>query len=244
MGTINTGETYTILGSTLQDICDAVKSKTGESSVNVNELANDIRNIGSKPLDCPNDIIFVDYDGTIIEEYDLAEYKKKAAATSQSYNTYYVPTPPTHTGLTFEGWNLENDTDIGTYVTKLGCAIIGANYHTTDDKTHLYITIEDESELSLMLTYYHSTTGYTSTIDWGDGTTSEVATGSGKKQTTHTYSALGSYVIKFYPSTTGTDKIRLGYSSGVRLLTQNPSFNSSYQYGPALNCVRALEMSS
>ena len=38
MSTINANETYTILGSTLQGICDAVKEQTGASSVAVPDL--------------------------------------------------------------------------------------------------------------------------------------------------------------------------------------------------------------
>ena len=43
--TINTNEQYTILGSTLQNICNAVKDKTGASEIEVTDLATEIENI-------------------------------------------------------------------------------------------------------------------------------------------------------------------------------------------------------
>lgn len=45
MSTIDTSRSYVIQGQTLQNICDAVKTKTGASSVNVSDLESTIRNI-------------------------------------------------------------------------------------------------------------------------------------------------------------------------------------------------------
>ena len=249
MSTIDTNKSYAIQGQTLQDICNAVKSKTGDQSVNVSDLPSKIASIqtggGDTTISYPKDITFIDYDGTILEEYDLSEYLQKPASTSQGYSTYYVPNPPTHSGLTFEGWNLTNDTDIGTYVTKLGFAIIGANYKTTDDKVHLYLEIEDQDELSLLLSYYHSAAGYTSEIDWGDGTTTSVADGKETKQNSHTYSTLGSYVIKISVGTTSSDTISLGSNTNnYTLISKYPTNNPSYGYGQEIKCLRKVELSN
>ena len=45
MSTIDTNKSYVIQGQTLQDICNAVKNKTGASTVNVSDLATEIENI-------------------------------------------------------------------------------------------------------------------------------------------------------------------------------------------------------
>ena len=43
--TIDTNKSYVIQEQTLQDICNAVKNKTGASTVNVSDLATEIENI-------------------------------------------------------------------------------------------------------------------------------------------------------------------------------------------------------
>lgn len=45
MSTIDTNRSYVIQGQTLQNICDAVKSKTSASTVNVSDIATEIQNI-------------------------------------------------------------------------------------------------------------------------------------------------------------------------------------------------------
>ena len=67
-------------------------------------------------------------------------------------------------------------------------------YTTYDGKGRLYITISSEDELEITLTMYQSVTGACS-VDFGDGTEPVVLSGTNAITTTHTYSAVGDYVI-------------------------------------------------
>ena len=243
--TIDTNRSYAIQGQMLQDICDAVKAKTGDSSMPVADLPKKIISIPTAdPEYIPKDIIFIDYDGSVIEEYDLAEYLQKSAVTSQGYNTYYVPTPPTHNGLTFDGWNFPSDTEIGNYVNTIGCAVIGALYKTADDKFKIYLNIKDPNELDLTLTYYKMSSTTSLTIDWGDGSTMGDASASGSKGRTHTYAQAGEYVLSVATNNTAmTNQFRLGASS-VPVLSRTTREHQSYAYASGLKCVTKVELPS
>ena len=136
---------------------------------------------GGEPVQ-PKDVNFIDYDGTVLHSYTVAE---AAALTA-------LPPLPTHDGLTCQGWNwsLADIKALGRAVT------VGAMYITDDGKTRIYIHLE-EGRTSPML---GCCPNGTVTVDWGDGTTPDTLTGTStstvKWTPTHEYSAAGDYVIK------------------------------------------------
>ena len=127
------------------------------------------------------DVVFYDYDGTVICSYTIEE----ANALTQ------MPTPPTHEGLVFQGWNHMLET-INSLTTP---AYVGAIYITDDGKTRLYIHLEKgrtSPRLALALEG-------TATVDWGDGTATDTITGSDMNDeiftSNHNYASEGDYVI-------------------------------------------------
>ena len=126
------------------------------------------------------DINFYDYDGTRVASWTLAEL---AAATA-------LPANPTHDGLTAQGWNWT----LAGLKAENAPMDVGQMYITDDGKTRLYITIAGTGRMSVPL-YWQQTVSEGVTIDWGDGSAAETLTGTGNKNTTHTYTSTGDYVI-------------------------------------------------
>lgn len=126
------------------------------------------------------DIIFIDYDGTILYSYTLEEMR----------NLESLPPLPSHEGLTCQGWNwtLEEIKDYN------NPNVIGATYITDDGKTRIYIDVPDDNfSLNCGFGLYQGS----AIIDWGDGNQEEI---DGKTSVStyfypHTYKKKGSYVI-------------------------------------------------
>ena len=169
---------------------------------------------GGEPVQS-KDVNFIDYDGTVLHSYTVAE---AAALTA-------LPPLPSHDGLICQGWNwsLANIKALGRAVT------VGAMYITDDGKTRIYIHLE-EGRTSPKLGCYPKGTV---TVDWGDGTTPDTLTGTSvstvKWTPTHEYSAAGDYVIKLSVSGSvsfaGINSLNqysslLRYSSGADLRNQ------------------------
>ena len=128
----------------------------------------------------PKDVNFYDYDGTLLHSYTVAE----AQALSE------LPPLPTQKGLVCQGWNWTLD-DIKAHNRAVD---VGATYITDDGKTRLYIKIAAEGRMDVPL-YFQQTVANGVTIDWGDGSTTETLSGTGKVNTVHTYASIGEYVI-------------------------------------------------
>ena len=122
---------------------------------------------------------FYDYDGTLVASYDGSEISGLSA----------LPDAPDHSSdvvpLTFDEWNWTL-AEIKAYYTANpnSVIIVGANYHTTDEKNHVFFTIEDTDYGDCW--FYANTSG---TVDWGDETTDSFSSGN----VTHTYSQAGTY---------------------------------------------------
>ena len=80
-----------------------------------------------------------------------------------------------------------------------------------DGKTYLYIKIAAPGRMIVPL-YFSQTVANGVTIDWGDGSTTETLSGTGKLNTTHTYSEIGEYTISLNPSSGCT----LGFGDGSK----------------------------
>ncbi len=175
---------------------------------------------------------FIDYDGTILHTYSAADF---AALTA-------MPTNPTHTGLTSQGWNWTL-ADAKVQVTAMGSCDIGQMYITDDGKTRVYISLVDSARLS---PYLGICPNGTVVVDWGDGSSTNTLTGTSltyTKWVQHTYASTGDYVITL-TVTSGSFAI-LGVdtsSNGSNLLTRVSSTSSSqrcYQ-----NAIQKVELGS
>ena len=131
-----------------------------------------------------SDVNFYDYDGTILHSYTKEQFLALSA----------MPELPTRAGLICQGWNWTLN-DAKEYVTDYGMLNIGAMYITDDGDTRLYIRIATEGRMTVPL-YWSQTVANGVSIDWGDGSAIQTFTGTGNKNTTHTYAKHGDYVIR------------------------------------------------
>ena len=147
---------------------------------------------------------FMDESGRIIHSYTAEE----AAALSAE------PTCALREGLLFKGWNY-NLAEVKAYAGQYGGVDVGANYVPNGRKTKLYISITDEEDLKverikvrIMRSGKEYSTGYI-TVDWGDGT--PIDNTQQPPYMTHTYEALGDYVITLTPRAGYT--LEFGYTA-------------------------------
>lgn len=131
-----------------------------------------------------DDVTFIDYDGSVLYSYSLAE----AQALTD------LPALPSHEGLVCQGWNwtLEAIKSLNRPVT------VGAMYITDDGATRLHIKIATVGRMTVPL-HIGQTMSNGVSIDWGDGSTAETLSGTGNVNTSHTYAEPGDYVISLMP---------------------------------------------
>ena len=135
---------------------------------------------GAEPTTGDYLVRYFDYDGTILKEQWV-----------DSGEDATPPTSPSHSGLTFQGWNR-----VSTNVTE--DRDIGATYITSDGKTKVKIRLTTVSGKAPTL-YLNKSDSSTLTIDWGDGT-SNTYTNSGNFNVSHTYTNYGDYEITMWIS--------------------------------------------
>ena len=166
------------------------KGGTVPASQTVSNLATAIDSIpagggGETPASAKwDDVTFIDYDGSVLYSYSLAEAK---ALTE-------LPTLPSHDGLVCQGWNwtLEAIKALNRPVT------VGAMYITDDGATRLHIRIATVGRMTVPL-YIGQTVSNGVSIDWGDGSAAKTLSGTGNVNTSHTYAEPGDYVISLMP---------------------------------------------
>lgn len=130
-----------------------------------------------------NDVNFYDYDGTLLHSYSASD---AAALTA-------MPSNPSHSGLTAQGWNYTLS-EMKAEVTAKGSCDIGQMYVTDDDKTRLYCHFET----GRLHPYLGLCPNGTVTVDWGDGSATETMTGTSLNAVItidHEYAAEGDYII-------------------------------------------------
>lgn len=172
----------------------------------------------------PKDVVFVDYEGTVIATYTAQEFAQLES----------LPANPSHTGLTAQGWNWSL-VDAKAYVANYGALVIGQNYVPTDRKTHIFIEVSDET-----VGFPFTIEGYTSvkggvTVNWGDGSAAEASTANANAINifSHTYNTTGNYEVTL-DCTSGT--FSLGYNGANRGIFFQ---NSAYARKTAL-CVKEI----
>ena len=131
-----------------------------------------------------DDVTFIDYDGSVLYSYTLAE----AQALTE------LPALPSHDGLVCQGWNwtLEAIKSLNRPVT------VGAMYITDDGATRLHIRIATVGRMTVPL-HIGQTVSNGVSIDWGDGSAAKTISGTGNVNTSHTYAETGDYVISLMP---------------------------------------------
>ena len=117
-------------------------------------------------------VLFFDYDGRIVIGYSVEDFLALEA----------MPANPEHEGLTAQGWNW-GLAEAKAYVQAYGVLHVGQMYKPTDGKLHLTII------LTKNLTFSFS--GIAGTVDWGDGSATEVINNGGS----HTYAQTGKYEV-------------------------------------------------
>lgn len=134
-----------------------------------------------------DDVIFIDYDGTVLHSYSKAAFLALSA----------MPANPSHTGMVAQGWNWTL-AQAQAYVTSYDKLIIGQLYNTASGYTEYDIVLTQDTGLTVGLylkgeDMMGNLIAENETIDWGDGTTSVE---SGGNYITHTYALAGTYTIK------------------------------------------------
>lgn len=115
----------------------------------------------------------IDYDGTILKSERLEEG-----------DTFTLPSQPSHTGLVFQEWVSPVTITNNTVTVGKGDINIGCSYTTSSGLSEFYFTLNQVHLSTNQMTINLNMDG---TKDWGDGTTDD--------DTSHTYSAIGDYVI-------------------------------------------------
>ena len=188
----------------LTDVADAIRTKKGTTAkINPQDFSSEIASIptgGGSATTSKSNVNFYDYDGTLLHSYSKDEFLALSA----------LPDLPTREGLTCQGWNYTL-AKAKEYVTSYDILDIGATYITDDGKTRLYIKIAANGRMTVHL-YFSQSAANGVTIDWGDGSTTQTLTGTGNKNTTHTYASIGDYIITL-KVTSGTLGLGNGNSS-------------------------------
>lgn len=183
--TIPLAELNAVNGGMAATTIEAAVDNTEEHAADHEELIAQISAALEGKTTATKDVVFYDYDGTVICSYTIEEAK----ALTQ------MPTPPAHEGLVFQGWNHTlNAVNELVYPTA-----IGAIYITDDGKTRLYVHLEEGfTDINIGVQLLG-----TMIIDWGDGTPSDTLTIPTSKyeseefitSPTHYYASEGDYVI-------------------------------------------------
>ena len=178
------------------------------------------------------DVNFYDYDGSIVASYTTAEFA----------NIDALPSNPSHTGLTAQGWNMPSGWTLAnakTYVATNKKADWGQMYTTASGKTEIDVEFSDPNRLSPNMCF---AVNGTVTVDWGDGSAADTVTGTSlaTKQSTgnHTYPAVGKYTIKIM-ATTGSWGFYVTSTYTFLYKNENSATNENRVYA---NCVQNIRI--
>ena len=179
----------------------------------------------------PEDVNFIDYDGTLLYSYTRAEINDMAE----------LPPNPSHAGLTSQGWNwtlaqiqsqLSAMPDVPVWV--------GQMYVTASGKTEIDIALDDPDFLSPSLAV---PVNGTVRVDWGDGSAEDTLIGTGQttiKYKQHAYAAAGNYTIRLTVSS-GTLYFRSDSANYPSLLRAGSSGYRRYSRAYA-GCIRRIRI--
>jgi len=226
---------YKTPGENLTAIANAIRTKGGTSAslTYPDGFVSAIEAIptGGGGGSTDGDVIFLDYDGTVVAAKTKAEINAMSSDSD-------LPANPTHTGLTAQGWNW-TVTQLKAQLTAMPDqkVYVGQMYVTTSGATEIDVVMP-EGRLSPILTI---AVNGTVSVDWGDGTTSDTVTGSSLTTRLevgpHTYASAGSYTINIL-ETTGSE-YSFYCTNGYLLLRKNTTANENVVYA---NCIKNIRL--
>lgn len=203
-------------------------SQNGTVNVKNYEYASvNVEGGGGATADESLPVRFLDYDGTVVYSYTAEDFANLTA----------LPSNPSHTGLTAQGWNWTL-ADAKEQVAEMGECDIGQMYITDDGKTRIYVELDEYT----LHPYLSLGVNGTIEIDWGDGSSTDTLTGTSLTTAVyrnHEYSSSGKYIIKI-TVVSGTFSI-FGTGNGSYLFRKGTTItkfaNASY-----LNLITAVEL--
>lgn len=201
---------YIVDGSDLTSIANAIRTKGGTSeslefpSGFVSAIGN-INRGGDTPVP-EKDVVYIDYDGSILYSYTAAEFANFSAHPDH-------PTPP-YSWLTADDWNWTL-ASAKTYVSKYKQLVIGQSYTPANDAIFIVIDIPLGRDVSVAVKSNANSNSIT--VDWGDSSTPDTQTANNNVSVTftHTYSSAGEYHIKLTHSGKVTTEKRLVYAGNL-----------------------------
>ena len=213
----------------LELVADAIREKGGTNAQLTfpNEFVSAIKAIpasSSSGSSGKKDVIFYDYDGTVVTSYSANEFASLSA----------MPANPTHTGLIAQGWNWSL-ANAKTYVAKYGELNIGQMYVTQSGETEIDVEMH-EGRLEPILTIC---VNGTITVDWGDNTTPDTVTGTSldiQQAVPHIYTSEGNYTISILA--TENNKYSFFGASNLAILHKNTSIYENRVYTNTVKHIR------
>lgn len=115
-----------------------------------------IESIPSGGASADGEVKFIDYDGSVLTSYTVAEASALTA----------MPSLPSHDGLSAQGWNYTLEQMKSNLSS--GACNIGCMYTTDDGKTRITLTIQDAKYSNIPLVF-RQTAANGVQVDWGDG---------------------------------------------------------------------------
>ena len=217
-------------GTTLMDSTTATAVASDIASPKTALLASGVMTEGTGPsatVEAEKKAVnFYDYDGFRLYSYTAAEAQALEA----------LPSNPSHTGLTAQGWNWTL-AQIKSQLTNVGGIVnVGQNYVTSDGKTYIDIELDDPNFLH---PYFTAAVNGTIVVDWGDNSTSTMTgtSDSTNLYTHHTYSSIGKYTIVVTVSS-GNFTFRSGGYTGILEITNTGGYRNSDVYSSKIKSIR------
>ena len=172
---------------------------------------------------------FIDYDGTILHSYSVSDF--------MALDT--MPSNPTHTGLTSQGWNWSL-ADAKAYLTNYPEAelTIGQMYITDDGKTRLYVHFEE----GRLHPYLGICPNGTVVVDWGDNSATSTLTGTSLatvQHADHEYASAGDYIITLTVSSGSFAFYGVNNTSHILKKDTSTTANIHHVY---TNCLQKVEI--
>jgi hypothetical protein len=155
---------------------DAVDDKGGQTGTrNTYTLPGCIRSIptGGQAPDPDKDVLFIDFDGTVLHSFDIDEASALTALPD------FSSLDKDDLDLSCIGWNFTLQ-ELTSWCAQGKGAVVGAEYVSTFDEHSTYISFDlTEAHLAGMKCYIqlNSPAANSTTVDWGDGTSETVVTG-------------------------------------------------------------------
>lgn len=164
------------------------KGVTVEDTAKLDEypaLVDNIEQGSSKIPSIYDDVIFIDYDGTLLYTYTKEEF----------LNLNVLPQLPNHDELKDAEWNwsLNGAKERVRVYDKM---VIGASYNIVEEGLMYYVKVYEAPSSINQVTLKYSGYGGDVLVDWGDGNTNRYTDTGNNKYARHHYGVSGNFKIK------------------------------------------------